>query len=98
MSPDLEQRIISMRYQPTTVGNMMVDPEGSYASAEAIEILQRQLAAKDALIAELQKAVNLIYSWARNWDSEFMNDPEWKDSDFPSIQLIMKQSGKEQGK
>ncbi len=98
MSPDLEQRIISMRYQPTTVGNMMVDPEGSYASAEAIEILQRQLAAKDALIAELQKAVNLIYSWARNWDSEFMNDPEWKDSDFPLIQLIMKQSGKEQGK
>ena len=60
--------------------------------------LIKQLADRDALIAELQKAVNLIYSWARNWDSEFMNDPEWKDRDFPSIQLAMKHSDKELGK
>lgn len=63
MSPDLEQRIISMRYQPTTVGNMIVDPEGSYASAEAVEILQRQLANAQKQNVELRDAfINARYA------------------------------------
>ena len=38
---------------------------------------------------ELLEAVESIYSWAHNWDSEFMNDPEWTNHDFPKIQAIV---------
>lgn len=42
-----------------------------------------------ARIAELREAFDLIYSWANNWDSEFMNDHDWKNEDFPKIQSIV---------
>ena len=35
---------------------------------------------------ELLACLNLIYSWANNWDSEFMNDPDWINTDYPRIQ------------
>ena len=35
---------------------------------------------------ELLACLELLYSWANNWDSEFMNDPDWKNRDFPRIQ------------
>ena len=38
---------------------------------------------------ELLKAVELIYLWADNWDSEFMNDQEWINNDYPEIQRIV---------
>lgn len=38
--------------------------------------------------AELLVALNLLYSWAHNWDSEFMNDPDWKNRDL----LIVKEA------
>jgi len=38
---------------------------------------------------ELLEAVELIYSWAHNWDSEFMNDQEWTNQDYPKIQAIV---------
>ena len=36
-----------------------------------------------------EEAIQLIYSWAANWDSEFMNDPEWRDDDYPKIQATL---------
>lgn len=38
---------------------------------------------------ELMACLNLIYSWAYNWDSEFMNDPDWQDEDYPRIQAAL---------
>ena len=38
---------------------------------------------------ELMACLNLIYSWANNWDSEFMNDPDWKNTDYPRIQATI---------
>lgn len=51
--------------------------------------LRNQGIEKNARIAELREAFDLIYSWANNWDSEFMNDPDWKNVDFPKIQDIV---------
>ncbi|MGB4064203.1 MAG: hypothetical protein WBK19_10300 [Azonexus sp.] len=45
MSPELKARILKTRYQPTTVGNMMIDPEGGYCSFEAVEILRFEIEA-----------------------------------------------------
>ena len=42
MTPELKARILKTRYQPTTVGNMMIDPEGGYCSFEAVEILRAE--------------------------------------------------------
>jgi hypothetical protein len=45
---------------------------------------------------ELLEALELLYRWANNWDSEFMNDPEWKNKDYPAIQtLVASVKGKE---
>lgn len=52
------------------------------ALAGKIEQLEKQ---RDELLA----AIELIYSWANNWDSEFMNDPEWTDKDYPHIQSVI---------
>lgn len=49
------------------------------------EIQQTLLAERDELLA----CLNLIYSWANNWDSEFMNDPDWIDTDYPRIQATI---------
>ena len=38
---------------------------------------------------ELLEALQLIYTWANNWDSEFMNDPEWRESDYQKIQAAI---------
>ena len=35
---------------------------------------------------KLLDALNLLYSWANNGDSEFMNDPDWINGDYPKIQ------------
>ena len=43
-----------------------------------IELMQERDALGDAL--------ELLYSWANNWDSEFMNDPDWKNRDLLQIQ------------
>ena len=37
----------------------------------------------------LRSSLNLLYSWANNWDSEFMNDPEWRNQDCPIIQAAV---------
>lgn len=41
---------------------------------------------------ELKAALHLLYSWANNWDSEFMNDPDWKNKDVLIIQEALKES------
>ena len=48
--------------------------------------LREQLAALAGQNEKLKEATNLIYSWANNWDSEFMNDPDWLEQDYPFIQ------------
>ena len=55
----------------------------------AVADLQRQLVAVTAERDELLACLNLIYSWANNWDSEFMNDPDWIDTDYPRIQAAI---------
>lgn len=51
-------------------------------AADRIEQLESE---RDELLA----CLNLIYSWANNWDSEFMNDPDWKNTDYPRIQAAI---------
>jgi hypothetical protein len=34
----------------------------------------------------LRESINLLYSWANNWDSEFMNDPDWVNRDVEIVQ------------
>ena len=36
-----------------------------------------------------EEAIQLIYSWAANWDSEFMNDPDWRNMDYLEIQAAL---------
>lgn len=57
---------------------------GAIRNGEAIECdaLEKQR-------NELLAALECIYSWAHNWDSEFMNDPEWRDKDHPWIQSVV---------
>ena len=40
-------------------------------------------------IKELGEALKLIYSWADNWDSPFMLDDEWIDTDAPKIKALI---------
>lgn len=44
------------------------------------------------LTAERDKLKDLLYSWANNWDSEFMNDPDWKNKDVLIIQEALRES------
>ena len=53
---------------------------------EHTRCLREQLAALAEQNEKLKEATNLIYSWANNWDSEFMNDPDWLEQDYPFIQ------------
>ena len=53
---------------------------------QELAILNTQLAALAEQNEKLKEATNLIYSWADNWDSEFMNDPDWLEQDYPFIQ------------
>ena len=52
---------------------------------EAADRIEQLEAERDELMA----CLNLIYSWANNWDSEFMNDPDWQDEDYPRIQAAI---------
>lgn len=67
-----------------TFGSMSDRPtrEICHEAADRIEQLESD---RDELLA----CLNLIYSWANNWDSEFMNDPEWEDTDYPRIQAAI---------
>jgi len=38
---------------------------------------------------QLLWAIERMYEWANDWDSEFMNDPDWKNDDYPTIQGIV---------
>lgn len=40
---------------------------------------------RDEILSELE----LIYSWSHNWNSEFMNDPEWKNVDETRIKALV---------
>lgn len=50
--------------------------------ADAADRIEQLESERDELLA----CLNLIYSWANNWDSEFMNDPDWKNTDYPRIE------------
>ena len=52
-------------------------------------LLQQQIDELTEQRDELLEALQLIYTWANNWDSEFMNDPEWRESDYPMIQAAI---------
>lgn len=41
---------------------------------------------------DLLFALNLLYSWAYNWDSEFMNDPGWIHQDVHIIKAAIANS------
>ena len=49
--------------------------------ADAADRIEQLEAERD----ELTACLNLIYSWSNNWDSEFMNDPDWINTDYPRI-------------
>ena len=53
---------------------------------QELAVLNKQLAFLAEQNEKLKEAINLIYSWANNWESEFMNDPDWKEQDYPFIQ------------
>ena len=53
--------------------------------ADAAERIEQLESDRDELLA----CLNLIYSWANNWDSEFMNDPDWINTDYPRIQAAV---------
>lgn len=73
------------------------DLSGKVAELEAENTLHKSamdnLAAKlteaERQLDELMACLNLIYSWANNWDSEFMNDPDWINTDYPRIQAAI---------
>ncbi len=55
----------------------------------AMDNLAAKLTEAERQIDELMACLNLIYSWANNWDSEFMNDPDWINTDYPRIQAAI---------
>ena len=65
------------------------DHEGGPMDEEVIDILRGKVAELKSERDELLACLNLIYSWANNWDSEFMNDPDWIDIDYPRIQAAI---------
>ena len=75
MTDDLTQRL-------RAVCETGCDPDLPFEAADRIEQLEKE---RDELLA----CLNLIYSWANNWDSEFMNDPDWKNTDYPRIQATI---------
>jgi CHASE1-domain containing sensor protein len=56
---------------------------------EANDLLTKELAESQAREKSLRAALNLLWSWANNWDSEFLNDPDWKNRDFEVIQQAL---------
>ncbi len=65
------------------------DHEDGPMDEEVIDILRGRVAELESERDELLACPNLIYSWANNWDSEFMNDPDWKNTDYPRIQAAI---------
>ena len=55
----------------------------------AMDNLAAKLTEAERQRDELMACLNLIYSWANNWDSEFMNDPEWINKDGPRIKAAI---------
>lgn len=60
MDESLKERILSLRYQPTTIGNMMIDPEGGYCSYEAAQILRAE---NTKLQDRVKKTEALLDTW-----------------------------------
>jgi hypothetical protein len=58
--------------------------------ADAADRIEQLEAERD----ELTACLNLIYSWSNNWDSEFMNDPDWINTDYPRIQAAIAKASK----
>lgn len=55
----------------------------------AMDNLAAKLTEAERQLDELMACLNLIYSWANSWDSEFMNDPDWINTDYPRIQAAI---------
>jgi len=55
----------------------------------AMDNLAAKLTEAERQLDELMACLNLIYSWANNWDSEFMNDPDWINTDYPRFQAAI---------
>lgn len=49
----------------------------------------RALKAEREKVEELQSGLNLLFSWADNWDSPFMEDDEWVETDGPKIRALL---------
>ena len=64
--------------------------EADELMCEAADRIEQLESERDELLA----CLNLIYSWANNWDSEFMNDPDWQDEDYPRIQAAIARARK----
>ena len=60
----------------------------------AMENLAAKLTEAERQRDELTACLNLIYSWSNNWDSEFMNDPDWINTDYPRIQAAIAKASK----
>jgi len=98
MTDDLKQRLrelsASRKPYPTGAHGQMVGME-SYrivANGFALECVDEAADRIEQLESErdeLMACLNLIYSWANNWDSEFMNDPDWINTDYPRIQAAI---------
>ena len=60
----------------------------------AMDNLAAKLTEAERQRDELTACLNLIYSWSNNWDSEFMNDPDWINTDYPRIQAAIAKASK----
>jgi len=70
--------------------NMTTVPSNQLkAMQQEIADLKETIAQQAEAIRLKDAAIKLLYSWANNCDSEFMNDHDWKNSDYPTIQKAL---------
>lgn len=80
---DYEKLLLAARYSPTTIGNMILNPKGAYASADAIKLLERQIATltrqRDLAVEALEKTRGaLAYVKANGRDNpNLMESTAW---------------------
>lgn len=65
---------------------------GYDCAGEAWPFQEKRLAESQAREKMTRDAIILLYSWANNWGSEFMNDSEWLNQDYEVISKAIDQT------
>ena len=60
----------------------------------AIEAEQEYIIDLEAALRHCIDAICCVKSWAKNWDSVFMNDPDWKSVDGPMVESALTKAKK----